>query len=177
MAIKAVGHPQEQVRQSPPVPRQPSSERESVQSARTTLPPDAASAGVARQWARTLCESSAAAVHAEVVALLVTELVTNAVLHGRSDVTVELRLASAATDPEQVRILVGDDDSRLPRFEQVGEHALGGRGLRLVQGLADRVGVQERPIGKVVWCALDGLRAPEPYPPQDVPVPAQDSVV
>jgi anti-sigma regulatory factor (Ser/Thr protein kinase) len=107
------------------------------------------------------------------VALLVTELVTNAVVHGRSDVTVELTIAAENEAEEKVRISVGDDDSRLPRFEWVADDALGGRGLRLVQGLSDRFGVQERPIGKVVWCALDRLQAPEPYPPAQVPVPVQ----
>lgn len=87
-------------------------------------------------------------------ALLVSELVTNAILHGRSSATVELHRPA-----ETLRVAVRDDNPELP---SVGEHpALGaeaGRGLQIVSVLARRWGVEPCDGGKAVWfeLALDG---------------------
>ena len=81
----------------------------------------------------------------ETVALLATELVTNAVLHGRSDVGLEVHLNGA------VRVAVSDENSRTPHPVENDPDALDGRGLLLVSGLSSAWGVEERPIGKAVW--------------------------
>ncbi len=81
--------------------------------------------------------------------LLTSELVTNAVLHGRSEVCVEIVSAGSA-----LRIAVLDENSRRPAPVPEDPDALDGRGLALVDAIADRWGVEERPIGKAVWFEL-----------------------
>jgi DNA-binding NarL/FixJ family response regulator len=83
----------------------------------------------------------------DTVTLLVSELVTNAVLHAGSDVEVMVRLTATA-----VRIEVTDasSESISPREATIEEDS--GRGLALVGNLAQRWGV--RPAaggGKTVW--------------------------
>jgi two-component sensor histidine kinase len=69
--------------------------------------------------------------------LLVTELVSNAVLHGRGTV-----LLTVARENASVRVSVHDESPRLPRVivgPPVSEH---GAGLRLVSALANRWGTE-----------------------------------
>ncbi|HUR50590.1 MAG TPA: ATP-binding protein [Mycobacteriales bacterium] len=84
-------------------------------------------------------------------ALLVSELVTNAVIHGRSRATLV-----AERPGGHLRIAVLDTDLRLP----VGPGPLtldaeSGRGLRIVDALADRWGVEAVEGGKAIWFELD----------------------
>ncbi len=81
--------------------------------------------------------------------LLTSELVTNAVLHGRSEVCVEVGVADG-----RVRVAVVDENSRRPAPVPEDPDALDGRGLALVDALADRWGVEERSGGKAVWFEL-----------------------
>lgn len=78
--------------------------------------------------------------------LLVSEVVTNAISHGRS----QARLQVSST-PGAVRVEVSDDDSRLPVLALAGADALGGRGLTMVDLLASAWGVREEAVGKTVW--------------------------
>ncbi len=87
----------------------------------------------------------------EVALVLVSELVTNAVVHGRSNP----RLAVLARVGGGLFVGVGDDDSRHPVMQDEDQQALGGRGLRLLDSLATRWGVRPEPPGKVVWFELD----------------------
>jgi anti-sigma regulatory factor (Ser/Thr protein kinase) len=82
--------------------------------------------------------------------LLTSELVTNAVIHGHSDVQLQV-----CTNGGLLRVDVGDDNSRLPRRQPADPNALDGRGLAIVELLATRWGVDEEPIGKTVWFELD----------------------
>lgn len=81
--------------------------------------------------------------------LLTSELVTNAVLHGRSDVCLELLDSHGV-----VRVSVGDENSRRPAAVAQDAAALDGRGLALVDAVAQRWGVEDRPLGKAVWFEL-----------------------
>jgi anti-sigma regulatory factor (Ser/Thr protein kinase) len=81
--------------------------------------------------------------------LLTSELVTNAVLHGRSEVCVEISVPS-----DRLRVAVLDENSRHPMPVPEDPNALDGRGLALVDALAERWGVEERPMGKAVWFEL-----------------------
>ncbi|WP_241834942.1 ATP-binding protein [Pseudofrankia asymbiotica] len=86
----------------------------------------------------------------DVALLLTSELVTNAVLHGRGDPTVEIRASDL-----QVWVGVKDPDSRIPRTQHADAGALGGRGLHLVDTLAHAW--DAAPIagdGKTVWFTL-----------------------
>ena len=82
-------------------------------------------------------------------ALATTELVTNALVHGRPPI--ELRLHQENTD---VRIEVRDRATYQPRKlrpDQTDEH---GRGLQIVAALASRWGTRPTEHGKTVWCTL-----------------------
>lgn len=81
--------------------------------------------------------------------LLVTELVTNAVLHARTtvEVTVEPR-------GPMVRVGVADSSPRPPRRRKHSVDSGTGRGLVLVERMSDSWGVEPRSGGKVVWFEL-----------------------
>ena len=82
--------------------------------------------------------------------LLVSELVTNAVVHGRSDVTLSLAVADGALE-----VGVTDRSPRQPGSAVAADWwAEGGRGLRLVDLLADEWGVAPIATGKQVWFRL-----------------------
>jgi anti-sigma regulatory factor (Ser/Thr protein kinase) len=87
------------------------------------------------------------------VVLLVSELVTNAVLHGRPPI--ELRLRG---NGQQLFLEVRDHATYLPRRLRPTPEDEHGRGLQLVAVLADRWGTRPIPHGKSVWClfSLDG---------------------
>ena len=85
----------------------------------------------------------------ERVVLLTSELVTNAVVHARSDARVRLRLG-----PGMLRVEVGDDDPGLPVAREPDAAGPGGRGLRILDEVASRWGVDPDGPGKVVWFEL-----------------------
>lgn len=88
---------------------------------------------------------------ADVAALVVSELVTNAVLHADSSIKLRLVLAQ-----ECLRVEVHDASSVLPSDPDYGADALTGRGLHLVAMLAASWGAEPHPPdGKVVWCELE----------------------
>jgi anti-sigma regulatory factor (Ser/Thr protein kinase) len=81
--------------------------------------------------------------------LLVSELVTNAILHARSATTLTLR-----RDATCVRVEVCDDSAAPPRLRSYGPEAVTGRGIFLVDRIAWRWGVTARAVGKCVWFEL-----------------------
>ena len=87
--------------------------------------------------------------------LIVSELVTNSVLHANvgpdETVTVECRAL-----PGLLRITVTDPGSQLhPHLRSPGDPARGGQGLRLVDALCSTWGVIRDPAGTTsVWCEL-----------------------
>lgn len=88
--------------------------------------------------------------------VLMSELVTNAFQHGVGEV-VSVRLYVTATD---LCIEVDDGSPWVPRRDPAEPLAQGGRGLFLVDGLADAWGVTED--GARVWCVISrNLGTPE----------------
>lgn len=88
------------------------------------------------------------------VELVVSELVTNATLHGRPPVTVRI-----AADGAAVRVEVGDLGRDLPIRLQHEASTATGRGLALVAALATSWGVDAGSDGgKVVWAELRDTR-------------------
>jgi anti-sigma regulatory factor (Ser/Thr protein kinase) len=85
--------------------------------------------------------------HQDVVALLTSELVTNAIRHGRPPVRLRAALSDSA-----VTVSV-DDRSAVPPVpvEDTAWDTSGGRGLHLVESLSDRWGVSANGVGKRVW--------------------------
>jgi anti-sigma regulatory factor (Ser/Thr protein kinase) len=81
--------------------------------------------------------------------LIVSEFATNAVLHARSAFWV-----SASQIDRTVRLVVEDESQAPPAARSYGPEAATGRGLRLVDALADKWGVDLRTSGKAVWADL-----------------------
>ena len=111
------------------------------------LPPEPTSATRARVLARERFASSCSRDTLDTIALLVTELVTNAILHART--TLQLTLD---TRPGLVRISVEDSSNELPTLQHYASDAVTGRGLALVEQLASSWGVESTATGKLVWC-------------------------
>ncbi|MCW2667873.1 MAG: hypothetical protein JWN57_2835 [Frankiales bacterium] len=84
--------------------------------------------------------------------LVVTELVTNAVLHGAAPVTVRVGRVD-----ERVRLEVGDTGQQMPVRPRHSTEAMTGRGLELVAALSASWGVIPGATGgKVIWAELAG---------------------
>ncbi|WP_327432748.1 ATP-binding protein [Streptomyces sp. NBC_01236] len=88
----------------------------------------------------------------EIAELLTSELVTNALIHTDHDAVL-----TATVGPRGLHVEVRDFVGRRPRLRvpnaDDGTH---GRGLVLVQSLADTWGVRAHGVGKAVWFELDG---------------------
>ncbi|MHB1582283.1 MAG: SpoIIE family protein phosphatase [Acidimicrobiales bacterium] len=112
-------------------------------------PHGSAVAGIRRAAAATLGEWGADGELIDDVVLAVSELVTNAVVHGRPPV--EVRIRCSATEV----VLEVDDGSPAPprrlRPTPADEH---GRGLQLIAGRSGRWGTRPVANGKSVWCTF-----------------------
>lgn len=88
--------------------------------------------------------------------LLVSEVVTNAVLHARSKISVLIERVGGV-----LRVSVHDSSSRLPVRKPLDPMVESGRGLNIVDALATRWGVDVdgRSPGKTVWFEVP-LRIP-----------------
>ncbi|MFJ9212554.1 ATP-binding protein [Streptomyces sp. NPDC102264] len=87
-------------------------------------------------------------------ALVVSELATNALLHG----SLRDRLFQVRTTlrPKTLRIEVSDPrGERLPSLRIAEDDECFGRGLHIVTQLADRWGTRPRSVGKTVYAELD----------------------
>jgi anti-sigma regulatory factor (Ser/Thr protein kinase) len=113
------------------------------------LPPEPSSATRARTLARQELATTCPRDAVDVIALLVTELVTNAILHARTPLLLTL-------EPKRghVRICVEDHSSEPPTVKHYEPDAVTGRGLALVEQLASSWGVDTTAAGKVVWCEV-----------------------
>ncbi|MGW0460511.1 ATP-binding protein [Streptomyces tendae] len=133
--------------------------------------PDPSEVGRARRWARSRLAGSGIRADeplAETLVLLVSELVTNAVVHTGRSAVLRLVLPGAVTEETEeatVRLEVDDASDRAPVPRCAGGEATGGRGLALVDGLADRWGWSREGTGKRIWCELDRCAAGEETPP------------
>ena len=118
---------------------------------RRTLPPTAESATVARWLVTDLLRSSADPDAVDTAALLTTELVSNAIRHTGDELSLTVRLEGG-----MLRVGVSDTSHRRPQLVQASTRDTSGRGLHLVEALADRWGVDPdgRGLGKTVWFEL-----------------------
>ncbi|MFG1806143.1 SpoIIE family protein phosphatase [Streptomyces sp. NPDC049040] len=164
-----------EARETAPDPAEPVS--------RTSLPGTQQAAGAARrflraalaQWAET-GPPEAAGIGDRLMddgTLLVSELVTNAVVHAGTAVELACRLDTRewppgvvveVSDHHPARVLRDDEGPDIPDDSREG-----GRGLQLVAALSDAWGISYRRDRKTVWCRFD---LPDGGPAADTPLPA-----
>ena len=105
--------------------------------------------------ARDLVAQACAAWHGEQFTelgqLVISELVSNAVLHSGTEIEVELRL----DEQDRLILRVHDDGDGVPAIVPPDHRTIGGVGLDLVSRVAQSWGVTPDPRGgKDVWCVL-----------------------
>ena len=129
---------------------------------RVVLAAEAGSAAAARRHLhRVLGELTAPGDVPEAVVadaeVCLSELVTNAVLHAGTFITVTVTLSvTVQVTPETLRLQVGDGSSVEPQWVPRSLTAATGRGLLLITALSTARGVQLHPdgSGKTTWCEL-----------------------
>jgi anti-sigma regulatory factor (Ser/Thr protein kinase) len=121
-----------------------------MRTATTTLPPEPTSARTCRQFLLATLDEWGADQFADEAVLLLSELVTNAVLHAGTEIEVEVRL-----EGDVLRVEVGDGDPRLPSVRSYSVLSGTGRGLALVAGTATSWNAEAVPGGKRVWFELE----------------------
>lgn len=112
--------------------------------------PGTQSTAPVREWLGELLVDSSLTSLVPDAQLLVTELINNTLIHvpgGRADVT-------AVIKPDEVEVHVFDQSSRHPVVCAPAPEELGGRGMLIVDRLADRWGCEPLGVGKRVWFAL-----------------------
>ncbi|MEU7554886.1 SpoIIE family protein phosphatase [Streptomyces sp. NPDC044571] len=87
---------------------------------------------------------------ADEIELVADELIVNALMHTDGPAIVTLRVLAGAQ--RRLRVEVEDRSSALPRRREAGSAGVSGRGLMLVDRLAEVWGVEPRGSGKCVWC-------------------------
>ncbi|QFR94131.1 ATP-binding protein [Streptomyces tsukubensis] len=121
--------------------------------------PDPAEVGRARRWVRSRLTGSGIGADeplAETLLLIVSELVTNAVVHTGRPAVLRIQVNGTPTHPPgMVRVEVVDSSARPPLQRHARGEETNGRGLELVDGLADRWGWLPDGAGKRIWCEVD----------------------
>jgi hypothetical protein len=159
------------------------------QSARR-YPPDPAIVAAVRSHAANRLRAVELSAVQDDVELLLTELITNVILHARTPFEVHLTPVGAG-----VRVEVIDGNPTMPVAGSLGTGALSGRGLALVQSMSTRWGAHHNTGGgKTVWFEVaPGATAPPPdrdidallamwddsadYPPKHQPADSVEVVV
>jgi anti-sigma regulatory factor (Ser/Thr protein kinase) len=112
-----------------------------------------ATVGEARRWARGVLTAWDADGLEWELSQLLTEVVTNAVLHAGTAVRVVLEQDVASG---RLRCEVSDDSPVRPRVRRHSTEATTGRGLQLLDSVASAWGVELLGTGKTVWFQVDG---------------------
>lgn len=124
-----------------------------------SLPTDDTAPATARRSARLVLDQWDLDHVRDIVLVVVSELVTNAVQHGHPPVRMSFRQDSD-------RLTVGVHDSLPPlrngAASDPGPEAESGRGLYIVSALGSVTGSRDEPAGKVVWVEFDASEHPAP---------------
>lgn len=115
-----------------------------------TVPSVPRSVAEVRRFAVAACGDCAPDVQ-DTVALLVSEVATNALVHGSGNVQVRVSRTG-----HTLRVEVSDGSSQAPRPRSADADAEGGRGLALVDALSDSWGTDFTASGKTVWFQIAG---------------------
>ncbi|MBI2704791.1 MAG: ATP-binding protein [Actinobacteria bacterium] len=115
------------------------------------FPPEAVAVRAARAFVTesALCDG----VDAEALALAVSELATNVILHANTPFIVTVERLS-----DGVRVGITDDNPTEPRIRDIGSATITGRGLAIVRSLSRYLHVEATGPGKTVWFELGWAR-------------------
>jgi anti-sigma regulatory factor (Ser/Thr protein kinase) len=114
-----------------------------------SFPPESRSASAARAFVLAAGWSDDADTNLR-LATVVSELVTNAILHART-----VFLVTVVLTGQTIRVAVSDHSAALPTRRDYQDLQPTGRGLHIVEALADRWGVAEEAAGKTVWFEME----------------------
>jgi anti-sigma regulatory factor (Ser/Thr protein kinase) len=117
--------------------------------AEVSFPAELASAAAARRFAESTLTEWGCGDLLDTVRLLVSELVINAVLHARTSGRLAIRM-----DGGELRVAVHDSSPSPVRPRSYPTNAPTGRGLMILDAMAEQWGVEEVPGGKAVWFSL-----------------------
>jgi anti-sigma regulatory factor (Ser/Thr protein kinase) len=114
------------------------------------LPDNPGAVAIAREVVRGAAQGNLSETRTANAVLLTSELVTNALLHAGSPVSLRVQAQLG-----RISVAVGDQSTKLPTPRALEDRPLsvGGRGLLIVAALASLWGSQHGPntAGKVVW--------------------------
>jgi sigma-B regulation protein RsbU (phosphoserine phosphatase) len=128
--------------------------REENEPAVFAVPYDATGPAAARRFVRRFASDYTLG-DIDVVEVIASELVTNAIDHGAAPVHLTLRYRDGETTIE-----VADGDPNIDDVRHRADQAEpGGKGLHLVASLAKRWGTRRSPTGKTVWATTQVSRA------------------
>lgn len=130
------------------LPRSPVPRAAGARSARLALAGEPASVPAARRFVRQALTEWDRPELDEAGTLLVSELVSNAVLHARTPVEVEL------VDGQEVLLVVADSSPALPVVRRHSRVSATGRGLWLLDQYSLRHGLVVTDEGKQLWSVL-----------------------
>ena len=126
------------------------------------LPPELESPGEARRVLRAALAEAGQDRWAEAGELACTELVSNAVLHAHTPMTLTVEVGR-----DELLVQVADRSPVLPLQRTYDSGATTGRGMALVAALTTEHGVRDAgPHGKTLWFALRGV--PQEQPEQEL---------
>lgn len=117
--------------------------------AQLQIPPVSSGIGDARRFTRDRLKAWGLASVADNAILMISELVTNAILHGGEGAVLTLMV-----DDLKIRAEVRDSSPALPVVRSYSETATTGRGMVIVDALAAAWGTFAVDGGKVVWFEL-----------------------
>lgn len=110
------------------------------------LPPESVTAGLARRFVEHVLAEIVRPAAIDIVVLLTSELVTNAIEHAGTPVEVLVRDFHG-----RVQVEVFDAGQQVPVVVDGGFASQSGRGLRIVAALSEAWGFDRRRDGKTVW--------------------------
>ncbi|MFE5090850.1 SpoIIE family protein phosphatase [Streptomyces sp. NPDC056638] len=112
----------------------------------------------ARQQLRELLHDWTDPEQVDAAVLMISEMATNVLVHTDGD-AVMVAQATGEHGERRLRVEVADGSDELPHKRRPGEMASSGRGLLLMEMLADAWGVDLRGAGKSIWFELYESRA------------------
>jgi anti-sigma regulatory factor (Ser/Thr protein kinase) len=118
--------------------------------AQAAFPAELRSAAEARRFAERTLEGWGCAALVESARLLVSELVVNAVIHAHTAPALRLRY-----DGAMLRVEVTDGSTVAPRRRPYSPTSTTGRGLMILDAVADHWGVDIGSAAKTVWFELE----------------------